>query len=156
MLSDVQKRNLIGAGIALALVVVIVILSVFLGGKRGGSNTSAGAAHMHMHSKTVGGSTDKICSIVKDAAHWTATAAQDQNATLAVVHSTYGAAYLNVARQLASDQELESNCNLRLDELGREIQSVQQKALRALATACPSVTPTGVAALHTGWLSGGM
>jgi hypothetical protein len=92
-------------------------------------------------------------ALIKEAAQWSTIAQQDSNPLLALMHATYGMAYLNVARRLHTDSEIEVASNLRVDEFSLTLQSNQQAAVQRLLTLCPMSTPAGIASLQTGWLS---
>jgi hypothetical protein len=69
------------------------------------------------------------------------------------MHATYGTAYLNVARRLNTDAEIESASNMRVDEFSTTLLNNQQTAIQKLLSQCPISTPAGIASLQTGWLS---
>lgn len=92
-------------------------------------------------------------ALIKEAAQWSTIAQQDSNPLLALMHATYGMAYLNVARRLHTDRDIEAASNLRVEEFSATLQSNQQTAVQKLLTLCPMSTPAGIASLQTGWLS---
>ena len=56
-------------------------------------------------------------------------------------------AYMNAARSLASDSQIEQWTHARLDELVREYQDTQTKAIQSLGYDCPNTMPPGLAAV---------
>lgn len=91
-------------------------------------------------------------ALLKEAAQWSTISNQDSNPLLALMHSTYGMAYLNVARRLYTDSEIERTGNVRVDEFFTTLEASQQDAVQKLLTLCPISSPAGLASLHTGWL----
>lgn len=92
-------------------------------------------------------------ALIREAAQWSTIAQQDSNPLLALMHATYGMAYLNVARRLHTDSDIEAASNVRVEEFSATLQSNQQAAVQKLLTLCPMSTPAGIASLQTGWLS---
>jgi len=91
--------------------------------------------------------------LTKSAAQWNTRSVQDTNPLIALMNSNYAMAYLNVARSIGSDADIEKNTKVAVDELLKDIESAQSSAVQRLTLACPSVTPQGLAAVHTGWMS---
>ena len=91
--------------------------------------------------------------LVKSSAQWKTRALQDTNALIGLMNANYAMAYLNVARSIGSDADIEKNTGAAIDELLKDIEGTQSNAIQRLSMSCPSVTPNGLAAVHTGWLS---
>lgn len=94
-----------------------------------------------------------IRDLVKSAAQWNARAVQDSNPVIALMNANYAMAYFNTARSVGSDVDIEKHTGVAVDELLRDIESTQSRAVQRITAACPSVTPQGLAAVHTGWLA---
>jgi hypothetical protein len=97
----------------------------------------------------------KIKLFTSEASAWSTAAARsrtEQDPLRAVVQAAYGVAYLNVARSLASDSDIERVANVRIEELDKVLSSEQQRALKATAALCPKLAQPGVTAMSTGWL----
>lgn len=88
--------------------------------------------------------------LVKSAAQWNSRSLQDTNAMIGLMNANYAMAYLNVARSVGSDTDIERHTGASVDELLKEVESAQKKAIQRLASACPAMAPQG--ATHTGWL----
>jgi hypothetical protein len=97
--------------------------------------------------------TRALKDLVKSSAQWNARAQQDTNPLIGLMNSNYAMAYLNVARSLGSDSEIERHTSAAVDELIKEVEGTQSRAMQKLTMACPAMTPQGLAAVHTGWLS---
>lgn len=94
----------------------------------------------------------KMKRLVKEAARWSTVSEQDSNPMMRMLHSTYAVAYVNVARMMADDKDIEKMAHVRIDELTSQVRKRQQQAVQAIGTHCPSVVPEGQYALYTGWL----
>jgi hypothetical protein len=94
-----------------------------------------------------------VKALVKESARWSAVAEQDTNLMLRVLHSTYALAYLNAARTLQPDKDLERLSSVKVDEMHAQQQAAQQAALQKVAAAHPTIMPEGANVLYTGWLS---
>lgn len=91
--------------------------------------------------------------LVKSSAQWNARAQQDTNPLIGLMNSNYAMAYLNVARSVGSDADIEKSTGAAVDELLKEVEATQSRAMQKLTMACPAMTPQGLSAVHTGWLS---
>ena len=95
----------------------------------------------------------RIRSLIRDAVHWNTTSAQDANPLLALMHSTYAIAYLNTARHMVSDSDIERVMGVQPRELMFELQGHNDALVQKLVAACPSLKPpTGKFGVHTGWV----
>lgn len=93
-----------------------------------------------------------LVDLVQSASQWSASSLQDSNVLLSLMHANYAMAYLNVARLLSSDSEIESTASVRLDELLNEFKASQSSAIGRLTSTCPAAMPPGLSAVHTGWI----
>ena len=97
----------------------------------------------------------RIRSLIRDAIHWNATSVQDANPLLALVHATYALAYLNTARHMVSDKDIERVMGVQPRELMFELQQNQDRVMQQVAAKCPKLKPpTGSFGVHTGWVGG--
>ena len=95
----------------------------------------------------------RIRSLIRDAIHWNATSIQDANPLLALVHATYALAYLNTARHMVSDTDIERVMGVQPRELMFELQQNQDRVMQQVAAKCPKLKPpTGTFGVHTGWV----
>ena len=124
--------------------IVLAVLWIMSNFKLG----SGGSSKAAMESRT-------LRDLVKSAAQWAARSMQDSAPVIAVMNANYAMAYLNMARALATDAEIESNAGVPIDALIRDIEAAQSAAIQRLSAGCPSVGPQGLAAMHSGWLSKG-
>lgn len=90
-----------------------------------------------------------INNLVKSAAQWNARALQDTNPVIGLMNANYAVAYLNVARSLGSDSDVEKKGRVSVDQMSKELEATQSKFMHSLTDACPSIVPAGHAA--TGW-----
>ena len=90
--------------------------------------------------------------LIKSSAQWKTRALQDTNPLIGLMNSNYAMAYLNVARSIGSDADIEKNTGASIDELLKDVETTQSNAIQKLSSNCPTVTPNGLAAAHTGWL----
>jgi len=94
-----------------------------------------------------------IRDLIKSAAQWNSRSVQDTNPLIALMNANYAMAYMNVARSLGSDSDIERYTNVSIDELLKDLEATQRTAIQKLTMQCPNSTPHGLAAVHTGWLS---
>ena len=95
----------------------------------------------------------RIQTLIRDAVHWNTTSMQDTNPLLALVHSTYAMAYLNTARHLVSDTDIDRMMGIQARELMYELQQHHDKLIAQLGTTYPELKPaTGTFGVHTGWV----
>ena len=130
------------------VLVLIGVLTVALLSKwsaRGGAKGAAGARFAPKFARDVK-------ALLTGAARWSAAAAQDSSPMLKVLDATYAVAYVNAARSLADDKELERVSGVRVPELQSQVQAAQTAAIQSVAKLCPSVVPDGAQVLYTGWL----
>lgn len=101
--------------------------------------------------------TSDTSSIVKrlfqTSAQWNTTSVQDSNAILSLMHSNYAMAYLNVARSLATDAQIERWTKSHVDEVVSTYQDTQSKSIQVLNHMCPNTMPAGLSAVYTGWMT---
>jgi F0F1-type ATP synthase membrane subunit b/b' len=94
-----------------------------------------------------------IKDLIKSASQWATRSAQDANGLVSLMNANYAMAYLNVARSVGSDADIERVTGAAVDELMKDIESNQSNAIQKMALSCPSMAPAGLATAHTGWLS---
>jgi len=91
--------------------------------------------------------------LIKSSAQWKTRSQQDANPIIGLMNSNYAMAYLNVARSIGSDADIEKTTGAAIDELLKDIETTQTNSIQKLSISCPIVAPSGLAAVHTGWLS---
>ncbi len=91
-----------------------------------------------------------IKDLIKSSAQWNMRSSQDSNAIVGLMNANYAMAYLNVARNLGSDDEIEKTSNIKLDAFLAEIEASQSNALTRITGACPSLL-SGLPIENTGW-----
>jgi hypothetical protein len=89
--------------------------------------------------------------LIKSASQWNVRSNQDSNTMISLMNANYAMAYLNVARSVGSDTDIEKHTGAAVDELLKDIENSQSSAIQKLTLACPSLAPAGLAAAHTGW-----
>lgn len=90
--------------------------------------------------------------LVKEAARYSTVSDQDTNLLVKLLHTTYASAYINTARNMASDRQLERLAGVNINELTHLIQDQQQQAVQLIGSQAPHLMPTGNAAIMTGWI----
>ncbi len=116
-----------------ALIIVLVVLVIILLSKWTGNSTTI------YHPKLSKG----VKNLVKEAGEWGNAAEHDTNALLQLMHATYAIAYLNAARTLASDKEIERLSRVQLDEMTQTLREKQQHVVQKLAGQYPALMPRG-------------
>ena len=91
--------------------------------------------------------------LFQTSAQWNTTSVQDSNAVLSLMHSNYAMAYLNVARSMATDNQIERWTKSSLDEVISTYQDTQSKSIQVLNHMCPNTMPAGLSAAYTGWIT---
>ena len=94
--------------------------------------------------------TRAIKDLIKSSAQWNLRSSQDSNAIVGLMNANYAMAYLNVARNLGSDDEIERTVNIKLDSFVNEVEASQSNALNRITGACPSLL-SGLPIENTGW-----
>lgn len=89
--------------------------------------------------------------LIKSASQWNVRSNQDSNSMISLMNANYAMAYLNVARSVGSDTDIERYTGAAVDELLKDIETSQSSAIQKLTMACPTMAPAGLAAAHTGW-----
>ena len=133
-----DSSPLVPAGIALGVVVGLAMLSR-ASASRGGKTLTPKVSR-------------DLSKVVKEAARWSAVSDQDANDLLKLVHATYAVAYVNAARSLAQDEELERAANVKVDELHSQVTAQQQGVIQKLGAKYPGMLPDGANVLYTGWI----
>lgn len=90
--------------------------------------------------------------LLKSSAQWNLRSSQDSNPLVSLMNSNYAVAYLNVARSLGSDSEIEKFTGVKLDAFIKEIEESQIKSLKKVSNICPS-SINGLQLENTGWNS---
>jgi hypothetical protein len=129
-------------------VVVCVLVLVLIVMSSGGARSGRGA-----RSSTDAQQDLATRALIREAAQWSTIAQQDSNPMLAVIHASFGQAYLNVARRLHTDAEIEAVGSVKVEEFSATLHANQQQAVQKLLAMCPMSSPAGIAALQTGWIS---
>ena len=89
--------------------------------------------------------------LVREGARYSTMSQQDTNPIVAVMHATYGIAYLEAARKFATDTDISRIAGMKSSDLYHTAQKRQQQAIKHIATTCPNATPQGEVAIATGW-----
>jgi hypothetical protein len=97
---------------------------------------------------------DKVSDLIQDSIRWSEVADQDTNPVIALIHSTYALAYLNVSRKLVCDTDIEKISNLHAGELHKDIKYKQDRITQRLFKKYPKLRPNGKScvASGTGWI----
>ena len=90
--------------------------------------------------------------LIKSSAQWNLRSSQDSNPLVSLMNSNYAMAYLNVARSLGSDSEIEKFTGVKLDAFIKEIEDAQVKGLKKVSSVCPA-SINGLPLENTGWNS---
>lgn len=135
--------NLVYAAIVVAITLIIAFINKHMYDQRMASVT---------YSPTIA---SQVQHLISEAARWNATAQQDTNAALALMHSTYAVAYLNAARALMDDGEIMKTAGVHVPEMNMVLSGTQQTSYQALSAQCPSAVPedSDGYSLYTGYLA---
>ena len=95
----------------------------------------------------------QIKHVLSEAARWQAMCQQDQNVAMALMHANYAVAYVNVVRQLMTDENIRNSAGVNMQEFVMQLHETQQRCLQALSQICPAVQPDNQYAMTTGWLA---
>ena len=136
------KRAALVVGGVVGFMLAVCSLSIFSASIRAGRGRGSSRQTKSM-----------VKEAVRNSAHWSTAADQDSNPLLGVMHANFAHAYLNIARTLTSDAEVEEAAQVRLDEFSRSVAQTQRNAVQRLLAQCPSVRPDGITAVQTGWMS---
>ena len=93
----------------------------------------------------------KASDLLKQSADWTFSAQQAQNPVLAMTHANYGAAYLNMARHLATDKDLEAYTGVPVKDLREDVVREERRARQRLLARCPGGGDRGRVAGYVGY-----
>ena len=89
--------------------------------------------------------------LVREGARYSTMSKQDTNPLVAVMHATYGIAYLEAARKFATDSDISRIAGMKASDLYHHAQKRQQQAIKHISTTCKAVGPEGEVASATGW-----
>lgn len=97
---------------------------------------------------------NKVNRLVQDGVRWGTVADQDTNHLLSLIHSTYALSYINVARMMVSDQDIENITNMHAGELHKDLQDKQDRVVRSLYKKYPKLRHRGSSGTNmgAGWL----
>ena len=90
-----------------------------------------------------------IRDLVKSASQWNSRSIQDSNPIIGVMNANYAMAYLNVARSIGSDADIEMHAGIKIDALIKSVEDTQTAALERITSKCPVLSQPGSAL--TGW-----
>jgi hypothetical protein len=92
--------------------------------------------------------------LIRVSSKWGVASAQDQSPLLALEHANYAVAYARAAREVASEADIAKKLHVDLPELIAELTEVQDRAVRKMSRACPSLVPdVGPVSVATGWIA---
>lgn len=91
-----------------------------------------------------------VKDLVKSASQWNARSLQDTNAIIAMMNANYAMAYLNMAKSIATEDEVDTYAGHHVKGLADDIEASQRSAFKRLVGTCPSLVPKG--SEHTGWM----
>jgi hypothetical protein len=123
-ISSKGKRNMIAAGIVVALALLLALANKWNSDRKNGLSSQVA---------------DRVSALVTKAVQFNGQAAQDSNPMFGLIHSNYGLAYLTVARQLANDEQVRLLTRYDASSLERELTGRMQTSMVRLAEACTSV-----------------
>jgi hypothetical protein len=77
-----------------------------------------------------------VRDLVKSAHMYSATAVQDTNPVFALMHANYARAYLNVARTIASDAQVEAAAGQTLEKFVASIDETENQMVTRMNSVC--------------------
>lgn len=116
-----------------ALIIVLVVLAVILLSKWTGSNSTFTTPRISRG----------VRKLIREAGELNTEAEQDANTMLQLMHASRANAYINAARMLASDKDIERIARVKLDELLQSVQEKQGDVVQRVANQNPSMMPQG-------------
>jgi hypothetical protein len=93
----------------------------------------------------------KIGAVARQATQWAATAEQDAEPSLAIVHYATSLAYLHAALELADHAKVSEHIHTEVHSFRERLQRRQAQRFRALFESCPNAAPALDAPLG-GWV----
>ena len=75
--------------------------------------------------------------LVRQAARWAIAADQDESPMIAVLHANYAAGYLWALQDISTPHEVALYTGVDLNQLKKEILTIQDKCTRRIARLCP-------------------
>lgn len=97
------------------------------------------------------GSPGKPALLLRHAARWAAAAEQDASPLMAMMHSNYASAYLQVLKELYTPAELGAAAGVDFPQLEERIMAMQGRVQTQLVEACPALQPTSTLEAYS-WL----
>lgn len=94
----------------------------------------------------------QIKSILEQASRWHVLSKQDSNPVLSIVHADYALAYVNILRQMLSEEDLARLTDTNISEFIYLLEEDQKKAIQHISDQCPHVKPEGTYAINSGWI----
>jgi len=90
--------------------------------------------------------------VVAEANQHQATAAQDINPAMQLIHSTRGLAMLETLPYFVSEEGVQKISRRSLSEMTHMLKQSQSQAMQQLVAQCPDTAPTGFYAQSTDWV----
>lgn len=126
---------LLCVGLVVSLLLMIILFSKWTGSNKSDVSPSVEA---------------RVHALVKEGSRYCATADQDSNSLMAILHTTYGHAYLE-ASKLVLGKAAHSSAFSHLGELAQSAKTKQENAIRHLNSQ-HHVLPESDAVSSTGWI----
>lgn len=124
-LEKLPQNSVVGVGVFL-LVLTLVILS----------------KKLYEHRRTNPALIQKGALCVKRANEQAVLAQQVKNPLLALTRANYAMAYLNIARDLALDDELAEQIQIPISELREDVEQEEERARDRILKLCPQLIPS--------------
>jgi len=94
----------------------------------------------------------KIKTLVEQATRWNATAQQDTNPIVQLIHCNYATSYAQIARNLVADRDIEAITGIDIHELIYYLEECQSYAIKNIGDKCPGIKVDGVYSAGSGWV----
>lgn len=108
------------------IIVVIVLLSKWSGTKDKCTDTQSKKDESSPNLKSL------TSNLIRDAMQWKQKCDMDQDPRAALMHSTYATAYLDAARTLTSDANINRDNHIDVEKLNESLQQRQQQAVQSM------------------------
>jgi hypothetical protein len=93
----------------------------------------------------------KVRSLIEQSTRWNAMAQQDTNPILQLIHCSYALSYAQMARNIVSDNDVETITGIDIHELIYYLEECQSYTIKNLGQQCPKIKIDGVYSVGSGW-----
>lgn len=81
--------------------------------------------------------------LVHECAQWAMMAEQDKSDMLALTHANYAVSHYHALQHVANPEYVYESCGIKLDDLGNEVKSLQERCANKVIQSRPDLLPPG-------------